>query len=155
MRKTAIIIPARAGSTGIPGKNLYKINGKPLIDYTIKFSKLIGLDIYLTSDSHEILERAKFHNIGVINRPKELASDTSQINDTLLHAAEFLNNKNLKYDSFLILQPTFLIRDLGEVKKALSIFNSKNLDSLVAVVKMREHPSECIELDQNNKSGII
>ena len=30
------VIVARAGSKGIPGKNLRKINGKPLIQYSIE-----------------------------------------------------------------------------------------------------------------------
>ena len=151
MRKTAIIIPARGGSKSVPGKNLYKLNGKPLIDYTIEFAKLIGLDVFVTSDSEDILSRAKFHKIGKIIRPKELATDTSKINDTLLHAAQVLNNEQIIYDSFLILQPTFLLRDLEEVKQALEIFNSQNIESLVALVKMREHPSECIELELSTK----
>ena len=32
------IIPARSGSRGIPGKNMTKLNGKPLIEYTINFA---------------------------------------------------------------------------------------------------------------------
>ena len=30
------IIPARGGSKGIPGKNVFPLNGKPLISYTIE-----------------------------------------------------------------------------------------------------------------------
>ena len=34
--KKLIVIPARGGSKGIPGKNIYPINGKPLLAYTIE-----------------------------------------------------------------------------------------------------------------------
>jgi len=47
------IIPARGGSKGIPGKNIKKINGKPLLYYTIKAalnSKFISKTIVSTDD---------------------------------------------------------------------------------------------------------
>ena len=147
MRKIAAIIPARAGSKGIPGKNLYLLNGKPLIDYTIEFAKLLNLDIFVTSDSKEILKRAQVHQVNQINRPKEFATDTSRIIDTLEHADKVINSKKVVYDAFLVLQPTFLIRDLEEIKEAIKIFHIKDIPSLVALTKMREHPNECIELD--------
>ena len=56
MIKTVAVIPARGGSKGIPGKNLYPLNGKPLIDYTIECalqSKSIN-HIYVSTDSHQI-----------------------------------------------------------------------------------------------------
>jgi len=31
-----IVIPARAGSKGLPGKNIKKLHGKPLISYSIE-----------------------------------------------------------------------------------------------------------------------
>lgn len=152
MRKLAIIIPARGGSKGIPKKNIKPLKGKPLIDYTIEFSKNLNLKIFLTSDDDEILSRGKFHNIECIKRPKHLASDESRINDTLIHASSIINFKKNIFDSFLILQPTFLIRDISEIKNAISRFQNENLISLVAVNRMREHPSECIDLDTKTNS---
>ena len=38
MRALAVIL-ARGGSKGIPKKNIYKINGHPLISYTIEAAK--------------------------------------------------------------------------------------------------------------------
>ena len=56
--KILITICARGGSKGIPGKNIKKLNGKPLIAYSIeianKFSKLYNSDIVLSTDSNEI-----------------------------------------------------------------------------------------------------
>ena len=37
MQEDAVaIIPARSGSKGIPNKNICMLNGRPLIDYTVK-----------------------------------------------------------------------------------------------------------------------
>ena len=47
---------ARGGSKGIPKKNIYPINGHPLISYTLQAalkSKYIN-DVYVSTDSKEI-----------------------------------------------------------------------------------------------------
>ena len=110
MRNIAIIIPARGGSKGVPNKNLVMLDNKPLVDHTINFAKKLNHEVFLTSDSKSIFEKLK-NNINCIERPKNLATDHSRINDTLLHAAEEINKKII-YDSLLVLQPTFLIEIL-------------------------------------------
>ena len=112
MRSLAIIIPARGGSKGIHKKNIKLLKGKPLIDYTIEFAKNLNLKIFLTSNDEEILTRGKLHNISCIKRPNNLATDESRINETLIHAAHHINLNKKIYDSLLVLQPTFLTRDI-------------------------------------------
>ena len=59
--KILAVIPARAGSKGIPNKNIRIIKGKPLIYFSIKNaidSKYIT-DIVVTTDSPEIAIIAK------------------------------------------------------------------------------------------------
>ena len=51
-------VPARGGSTGIPMKNLSKVNGKPLIKYTLEIGKK-STKIYVCL-SHQIVK--KFYN---------------------------------------------------------------------------------------------
>ncbi len=51
-----VIIPARGGSKGVPGKNIKKLNGKPLIQYTIEAARKLVPDnqIIVSTDSLEI-----------------------------------------------------------------------------------------------------
>ena len=54
------LIPARSGSKRIKNKNIYELNGKPLIQYTIeaaKNSKLLD-DVIVSTDSKRIAEIA-------------------------------------------------------------------------------------------------
>ena len=146
-----VIIPAREGSKGLPGKNLKLLNGKPLIDYSIETSlKLFDKEsIILTSDSKNIIERGLIHGVRTINRPKKLASDHSKIIDTIFHAVDFtkeLYGENI--EDILLLQPTFPIRNYLEIKDAINFFNKEKLSSLVSVIKMKEHPCECITLSK-------
>ena len=86
------LIPARAGSKGLKNKNILKINGKPLIEYTInaaKNSKLIS-EIYVTSDCKKVNKISKKNNLNFIKRPKNLAGDGTQIFDVIIHSINYL-----------------------------------------------------------------
>ena len=54
--KILAVIPARAGSKGIPNKNIRIINGKPLIYYSIKnaLSSSLITDVIITTDSDAV-----------------------------------------------------------------------------------------------------
>ena len=77
--KILAVVSARGGSKGIPGKNLKKLNKRPLLSYTLK-TLLEVKDInkiVVSSDSEKILNYAKnFSNkIEINKRPKYLARD--------------------------------------------------------------------------------
>ena len=152
MNDIAVIIPARGGSKGIPNKNLTLLEGEPLIDYTIKFAKNLNLPIFVTSDDKYILDRADFFDVGKILRPNKYATDNSRIIDTLLHAAQTINTPKQIYNSLIVLQPTYLTRELKELNKAIKFFQDNDSETLVHLTKMREHPAECITLDDNKKN---
>ena len=52
------VIPAKGGSKRLPNKNMHIINGKPLLEYTVRYvkeSKLIN-DFYVTTDNKQIID---------------------------------------------------------------------------------------------------
>ncbi|PJZ36153.1 hypothetical protein CH354_15955 [Leptospira levettii] len=142
-------IPARGGSKGIPGKNLYQIAGNPLLFYTIDLAKKIDKNVipFLSTDDNEI--KAYGRSLGLIDdylRPKELASDSSATIDAVMHALEwFQKSGEVEFDTILLLQPTSPIRILTEVQNAIHRFKESKMESLVSVTLMREHPFECIK----------
>ena len=53
--KIIAVIPSRAGSKGLKNKNLFQINGRPLLYYTFKaFQKSNLSSCYILSDSKKI-----------------------------------------------------------------------------------------------------
>ncbi|TGK78467.1 acylneuraminate cytidylyltransferase family protein [Leptospira noumeaensis] len=142
-------IPARGGSKGIPGKNLYQIAGNPLLFYTIDLAKKIDKSVipFLSTDDIEI--KAYGRSLGLNDdylRPKDLASDSSATIDAVMHALEWIQKSSeLQVDAVLLLQPTSPIRILSEVQNAIHRFKEKKMESLVSVTLMREHPFECIK----------
>lgn len=88
----AFITLARAGSKRIKNKNFIKLDGKPLIQYTIdevKKSKYydasLSRNYIISSDSPDIREIAKQNGIMYDTRPSVLASDTATSADALNH----------------------------------------------------------------------
>ena len=158
MKKILCFIPARKNSKSIKNKNLIKIKNKSLIYYTLAFAKKFkNFDIFLSTDSLKIKNYAK-KNFNVYNkylRPASLASDSSRIIDAIIHCVNWLKNKNIFYDTVILLQPTNPVRNINEVKKALSIFKKKKYKSLVSLTAIREHPFDTITLNKKKWNYLI
>ncbi|MBL8103117.1 MAG: hypothetical protein JNM02_11335, partial [Anaerolineales bacterium] len=72
------LIPARAGSKRVQGKNIRPLAGHPLIAYTICAAKQSGVfaDILVSTDSEEYAEIARQYGAEVpFLRPAEIAGD--------------------------------------------------------------------------------
>jgi len=79
---------ARAGSKGVPGKNVRPLLGRPLIMYTIdeaKASQYIDR-IVVSTDDEFAMQLALESGCDVILRPPELAQDNTPSLDALRHA---------------------------------------------------------------------
>jgi len=129
------IIPARGGSKGIPLKNLKLLNGKPLIDYSINSSiksKFITRTI-VSSDHTKILKKAEKLGAEIIKRPKNLATDSSQLEPVIDHCLNYLKRKeNYIPDIIILLQNTSPLRTKKHIDAALSIFLDSKFDSMMS-----------------------
>ena len=95
---------ARGGSKSIKNKNITKINGKPLIYYTIKEakkSKLISRYLVSTDDKKIASVCKKLGADVPFLRPKKLSTDKARAVDADAHALEFLREKKEKNMIFL------------------------------------------------------
>ena len=153
--KVLALIPARGGSKGIKDKNIYDINGKPLIAYSIiaaQNSKYVD-DIVITTDSEKIKEVAESFDANVpFLRPAELATDNSKTIDAVVHATNTLKELGRDYDILLLLQPTCPLRTTEDIDNSLELFVSKGCVALVSVNKVKEHP---ILMRKINEDGMM
>mgnify|MGYP002795028999 CR=1 FL=1 len=150
-----VIIPARGGSKGVPGKNIKELGGKPLIQYTIEAARQIVPDnqIIVSTDSPEIKDVVE--NLGLqvpFLRPKELALDSSGTYEVLLHALDFYEEENSTPDKIILLQPTSPFRNATHIKEALKLYN-KELDMVVSVKEASGNPY--YTLREENSSGYL
>ena len=89
------IILARGGSKGIKNKNLIHVNKKPLLYWSIRAAlttKEIS-KVWVSSDSHNILNLSKKLGTEIIKRPKLLSTDKSSSEDGWLHAIKEIKKR--------------------------------------------------------------
>ena len=142
-----IVIPARAGSKGIPHKNSKILGSKPLIEYSIDVARQITDDenICITTDDDRVFEIARTINLPVpFRRPVELATDNATTNDVLLHAYEYYHQRGKDYQKILLLQPTSPFRTAAQVCEAINLYRS-DIDMVVSVKPSNAAPVICHE----------
>ena len=131
-----IIIPARAGSKRIKGKNTKSFNGFPLIEHSIKYAQsYIGGDIIISTDDKQIESIAEQYNVPIIWRNESLAQDQTPTTDVVKDVIERVNKT---YDFIVLLQPTNPLRPKDMFDKALELLLEKESDSLLTV-SLSEH----------------
>lgn len=94
MNQATAIIPARGGSKGVPRKNLWRLNGKPLICWSIEAAQaaeLVG-SVVVSTDDAEIAELSRATGAKVVMRPAAISDDAASSEDALLHALENLDD---------------------------------------------------------------
>ena len=133
------LIPARLGSKRIPGKNIKKFFGKPLIEWTVsaaKSSEIFDKIIISTNDNMIAEMYSKSSAVTLLWRSDNISMDntpmTSVINDFLAHT-NLANN-------FCVLQPTSPLRNSQHVIEAYKLFQ-KYGRSIVSA-RILDHPIE-------------
>lgn len=154
--KSILFVPARKGSTGLKGKNLINLNGKPLIDYTLKLSQKFPKEfiLFVSTDSKKIKDYSKKYGFKEnYLRPKKLSTSKSNIVDGIIDGIEWLKkNKDYEIEDVILLQPTSPLRKYSDIQKAYKIYKKKKLLSLTSVTKVRENSLGHIKIDKNKQS---
>lgn len=147
MKKVAIIL-ARGGSKGIKNKNLSKVGDKSLLARAILSAKNSEIfdEIVVSTDDLNIKNEALKFNAKVIDRPLNLASDSSTSIDAMIHALKTLGLKN---GIAVLLQPTSPLRKPYHIKEAFEKFKSLKNGSLISVKKATHHPYKSLILDND------
>lgn len=134
--KIAAIIPARSGSKGIPGKNIRRLAGRPLLAYSIEQARNTpGIDrVFVSTDGEEIAAVARQEGAEVIQRPAELSGDRASSESALRHALDYLRDeKRYEPDWVVFLQATSPLRQPDDIQRALMVMRDEGADSLLSV----------------------
>ena len=120
--KIVSVILARAGSKGIPSKNIIDLNGKPLISYTIQASQKSNVDsTWVSTDCPKIKEISKKFNANVLDRPKEISGDFSNSEEALLHFT-----KKIDFDILVFIQPTSPLLEASDINVGIKLLLEDN-----------------------------
>lgn len=139
------LIPARAGSKGIPNKNLAPLGDKPLLHYTIEAAKQAACvdSIVLSSDGDAILEYGRTQGIKVLQRPKELALDSTTSDKVVAHALQ-----HYACETLILLQPTSPLRSARHIDEAFERFTKEGSEALISVTQCDNAILKAFVLDE-------
>ena len=145
-KKILAVIPARGGSKGVPKKNIYPLNGRPLIEYTADLVRDLTIvdKAVVSTDSEEIKKVANAVGLETpFTRPDHLSGDLVADWDVLIHALNYVEaSDGCSYPIILILPPTCPFRKTEHVERAVEKLVSDSFDSVWAVSKTdsKGHP---------------
>ena len=149
MPSAVALIGARGGSERVPGKNVRRLAGHPLLAYAIETARQSGVfeRIVVSTDSEPIAKVARWYGADVpALRPDEYATSTSPdiewIAWTLARLAEH-------YDVFAIVRATNPFRGPDVIRQGLEqLLATPEADSIRAVELVKQHPGKMWVLDE-------
>ena len=154
------VIPARGGSKGLPGKNIKKLSGKPLIAYSIeqaKGAKYVDR-VIVSTESRKIADIARRYGAEVpFMRPRKLATDDCSIIDVLLHAMDWMeNNGKCKFDILVLLHATAPLRTSEDIDNSIKLLVDKKADNVFSVTEAHRNPYfNMVEVCKNGTVGLV
>jgi CMP-N,N'-diacetyllegionaminic acid synthase len=154
-KRILAVILARAGSKGLPSKNIKSICGKPLIAWSIE----VGLnsiyidEVMVSTDCPLIAEVARKHGASTpFIRPSNLATDESTSFDAIHHTIDFYKQKLKKeFDYLVLLEPTSPLRTSKDVDCAIEMLINSGRESIVGICKTEsQNPAFLVVKDKQN-----
>ena len=131
------LIPARAGSKGVPGKNRREIGGMSLVERTFRVAQESEvLDrIVVSTDDYQVLANAQKMGLEVpFVRPVVLSGDSTPMIDVVNHALAQLDLSGYRPTAVMLLQPTSPLRTADHIRQAFGLLWGG--DSVCSVVPL-------------------
>lgn len=137
MERVAVVIPARGGSKGIPGKNIKPFLGLPLVAHSIRAA--LGAqsvtDVVVSSDDPAILEVGRAYGAQALARPADISGDAATSESAVLHAISE-NEACGKADTIVFLQCTAPLTTSQEIDLVVRSRTDMKADTAFSVVEV-------------------
>lgn len=137
------LIPARGGSVRLPGKNMRKFGGQPLVGWAIDCAE--ACDCFqttaVTSDSAAVLDYARYVGIKTIKRPAALATSEASVYDAIRHAYAELA---YPYSMICLLQPTSPLRLPSDILACISTLMSGDAPAVASCAAGSDVPNGAV-----------
>lgn len=127
------LIPLRAGSKGLPGKNIRLLAGKPLYLHTVEQARAAGIQrVIITTDIEELIATDLGQDVSVARRPTALAGDTTTMAEVLRHA---LTHDIDGLATIVLLQATSPLRDPADIRRSIDLHSTGRFDLVMSVTR--------------------
>lgn len=130
--KILAVIPARAGSKGIPNKNIRIIGDHPMIYYSIKnaLSSRWITDVIVSTDSQEVRIIASQMGVRVRWRDKALCADDVTLDAVVADAVP----AEEKWGYIVTMQPTSPTLKVSTLDEAIKYAIDQDLDTVISAI---------------------
>jgi CMP-N-acetylneuraminic acid synthetase len=151
---------ARGGSKGVPGKNIRRLTGKPLIAWAIEHAKAVRRlrRVIVSTDSEEIAAVAREFGAEVpFLRPAELARDDSPEWLAWRHALNYLqDSEGLMPDAMVSIPTTAPLRLPVDIENCLDEFAKGGADVVITVSDAHRNPwFNMVKAQANGTVGLV
>jgi CMP-N-acetylneuraminic acid synthetase len=140
-----ILVPARAGSKGVPGKNLKPLGGIPLLEWTARAIRAAGVDgrAVLSTEDAAIAEAGRAVGLETpFVRPAELAGDRTDMIEVVRHAVDWLEREDgWRATAIMLLQPTCPFRRPARLAQAVELLARAQTEGVIGVSRLDRSPS--------------
>ena len=140
------VIPARAGSKRVPGKNLEGVAGIPLVGWAVRAARIAAES--LAGGPHEVVCSTDDESIATAAaawgaespslRPAELATDDATSVDVAIHALDELEARGHAFRAVVLVQPTSPLMDPADLRRAIDEFDA---DGAPVTSVVESHPA--------------
>lgn len=160
MEKPKVIatLCARAGSKGVPGKNLKPLCGKPLFLYSLEQALACPLidAVYVSTDSPELAEMAKAAGAHVpFLRPAELATSEAAKVPVIAHLIETVEAEGIKVGKVVDLDVTAPLRDVDDITQCITLLD-ENTDVVITGSEADKNPYfNMVELAEDGSCHLV
>ncbi len=155
MAKTVALIPARAGSKGVPNKNIRPLGGHPLIAWSIAACLKAGsIDrVIVSTDSADYASLCRELGADVpFLRPASISGDRSTDFEFVEHALNWLAANEGEPETVVHIRPTTPLRDPVLVDQAVAQFRAQQkATALRSVHEMSESAYKTFEIDPQGR----
>lgn len=142
--KVVAFIFARGGSKGLPGKNIKKFAGKPLITWAIEHAKSVPAiqRVIVSTDCSEIAKVALQSGAEVpFMRPDDLSQDDSAEWLAWQHAIKYLmHQENYDFEVMVSVPVTAPLRIPSDISQCLDQYEEKKSDAVITVTDAYRNP---------------
>ncbi len=135
-----VVIPARGGSKGIPGKNLRPVGGVPLVARSVAAARAARLvrHVYVSTDDAAIADAARAAGARVIERPADIAGDTASSESALLHALDAIERGGPLPELLCFVQCTSPLTTAEDLDGGIDRLRQQGADSLFAALRVHQ-----------------
>lgn len=147
-----VLILAKEGSIGLPGKNIWRIKGRSLLEWTIQdaqINKLVN-HIFVSTNGKKTAQIAKKAGAKIIMRDHELAKNEKYM-ASVDHAVQYIKSMFPQLETISIPQCVVPFRDSNIFDRCISfLLENKEYDSAVTIRRVPFIPEAMMKIQNGD-----